>query len=86
MTNTILLKTTSRKLFSEDLQSQIVMLQEIHVLSFENTIFASNNSELLVDYLLIIIMWHLQVLDMLEDACQSLLENILAENKHIQES
>jgi hypothetical protein len=31
-------------------------------------------------------MWHLQVLDMLEDACESLLENILAENKHIQES
>ncbi|KAK2380136.1 putative low molecular weight protein-tyrosine-phosphatase [Trifolium repens] len=27
-----------------------------------------------------------KVLDMLEDACQSLLENILAENKHIQES
>ncbi|XP_045796357.1 putative low molecular weight protein-tyrosine-phosphatase slr0328 isoform X5 [Trifolium pratense] len=27
-----------------------------------------------------------KVLDMLEDACESLLENILAENKHIQES
>ncbi|CAJ2673084.1 unnamed protein product [Trifolium pratense] len=26
-----------------------------------------------------------KVLDMLEDACESLLENILAENKHIQE-
>lgn len=36
--------------------------------------------------MLMIIILHLQVLDLLEDACESLLANILAENKDIQES
>jgi len=62
-----------------------VISHEIHILSFENTILL-HIILYSVDYLLMIIMLHLQVLDMLEDACESLLDSILAENKHIQES